>query len=326
MTSLLTAAIVILYNYLRKLQYRVRKVASAINGDIQDRINNIRLIKASGTINGEIERFRDINTDYYRLIRQWEVRQAIIWGLILAFLFSINGLVIIVGVVFVNNNQLNPIVMVSLLMSVNQIINPLMNLISLMNNIISASVSSARLSEILDEPENITVNEGESLVDKIKGDIIFKNVVFKYSPGGDAILENFNYVFKQGHSYALVGQTGSGKTTISRLILRFYDPSQGEIYINNNINIKDVNLKSFLNHVGYVEQDPQILFGTIAENIAYGIDGATLSDIQEAAKKAKLYDFIMNLPEQFETIVGEKGHLLSGGQKTAVSNCADVFT
>lgn len=205
--------------------------------------------------------------------------------------------------------------MVSLLMSVNQIINPLMNLISLMNNIISASVSSARLSEILDEPENITVNEGESLVDKINGDIIFKNVVFKYSPEGDAILENFNYVFKQGHSYALVGQTGSGKTTISHLILRFYDPSQGEIYINNNINIKDVNLKSFLNHVGYVEQDPQILFGTIAENIAYGIDGATLSDIQEAGKKAKLYDFIMNLPEQFETIVGEKGHLLSGGQK-----------
>ncbi|AGM25375.1 ABC transporter ATP-binding protein [Spiroplasma chrysopicola] len=315
LTLLITIAIIFLYNYLRKLQYRVRRVLSSVNGDIQDRIHNIRLIKASGTLRHETERFENINEDYFKLIRHWEIRQGVIWGLILAMLFSVNGVVIIVGVVFVNKNALNPIVMVSVLMSVNQMINPLVNLIGLMNNIISASVSASRLNEILTEPERILANEGEIIVEKITGDIIFQNVDFKYSPDGEKVLDNFNFTFKQGHSYALVGQTGSGKSTISRLLLRFYDPIAGALLINNDTNLKNVNLKSFLNHVGYVEQEPQILFATIAENIAYGLENISQEAIYAAAKKAKLYDFVMSLPEQFETVVGERGHILSGGQK-----------
>gem|GEM_PF-408760 len=145
--------------------------------------------------------------------------------------------------------------------------------------------------------------------------INFKNVSFSYpeSPQ-NKILPTINLQLEKGKSYAFVGETGVGKSTIAKLLLRFYDTSEGEVLINN-INIKQLNLTKYLLMVGYVEQDPQILFGTIKENLTYGIKNYTEDEIIIAAKKAKLHDFVLGLSEGYDTILGERGFILSGGQK-----------
>lgn len=206
-------------------------------------------------------------------------------------------------------------VIISFVVGMNILVMPILNLVRTFNNLASTSTSTSvmRIHDLMEVQSLIDANEnGES----IDGNIIFKDINFAYPNALEKIiLKNFNYEFAPGKSYAFVGETGVGKSTISKLLLRYYDPTSGEIFINDEKLLKEVNLKSYLNFVGYVEQEPQILYGTFFDNVRYGKFDASDKEIYEACKKAELHHFIESLPKKYDTLLGEKGFILLGGQK-----------
>lgn len=317
------------FTFIRRLMYKQRKVVSDVNGDVNDRINAIRLIKATGTNEYEKERFNDIHKEYYRVSMRAIKVQSIIIAFVITTLTSMNTIALIVGIVFVNDNRLDPTVMLSITMSINSLIFPIIQVVRLLANLAAASTSATRVAEIFDQVPKININPTTTPLADINGDIVFDKVWFKYDVENEEepyILENFSFHFKQGKNYAFVGETGVGKSTISKLLLRYYGPSKGEIYVNNDQNLKTINLKSYLDHVGYVEQEPQILYGTFYDNIRYGIFGATNAECEAAAKKSRIIWFYCRTARGVCNSLGRTGLYFIRRAKTTVSNCPNVLT
>jgi len=180
-----------------------------------------------------------------------------------------------------------------------------------------------RFIEVMDTPADIVDTESAVELTNVKGDIRFDNVSFNY-PGNDrTVLANLDIHIASGENVALVGASGSGKTTICNLIPRFYDIISGQITIDGR-NIKDFTLKSLRRNIGIVQQDVYMFSGTVRDNIEYGKPGATFEDIQKVAIRAGAHDFISQLPNGYDTYIGERGVKLSGGQKQRLS-IARVF-
>ncbi len=157
----------------------------------------------------------------------------------------------------------------------------------------------------------------------VQGNVKFKNVWFKYTGSTDYVLKNISLNVKAGEYIALVGYSGVGKTTLCSLIPRFYEVSEGEILIDG-INIRDIKLNSLRENIGIVQQDVYLFSGTVLDNIRYGKPNASKDEVIEAAKKANAHDFIMELPDGYETYIGPRGVKLSGGQRQRLS-IARVF-
>ncbi|WP_434328442.1 ABC transporter ATP-binding protein [Mycoplasma capricolum subsp. capricolum] len=305
---------------MRKLVFNLRKIITDINGDVTDRINTIKLIKANGTEEYEKKRFVDIHEIYYKKYKQISYFQSVMISILF---FAINTVQILMTIIalWLYKNDIDTLkaVLGPMLICAGMLIGPVMQLLRAVVGMVQASTSAQRIDEITATKQfinNYALDKKGIRIHKIEGNIVFKNVTFAYSDKPDnIILPNFNLVLEQGKSYAFVGQTGVGKSTISKLLLRFYDPSSGEVLINNNINLKDVFLPSYLNHIGYVEQDPSVLLGTVLDNLRYVKPSATDEEIILACKKAELHDLVMTWPDQYNTILGERGFILSGGQK-----------
>src|SRR5581483_640078 len=173
--------------------------------------------------------------------------------------------------------------------------------------------ASLRLLEV--EPE---VKEAPDAiaVDRVRGDLTVDRVGFAY-PGRRDTLSDISLVAKAGESIAVVGQTGAGKTTLMSLLIRFYDPQQGRILIDG-IDIKRVRLRSLREQVSVVLQEPMLFSGTIAENIRYGKLEASMDEVKDAARAANAHDFVMRLPDAYETMLGERGAQLSGGERQRI--------
>ena len=317
-TFLIIIVTILLFSLLRKRIYKKRKVLTDINGVVTDRINALKLIKTSATINYEKNHFEDIHKLYYTESMNAVRIQAWITAIIITGLTSLNILSILIGIVFINQGKLNPSIMISFTMGINSLIMPIILLSRMLGNFASASTSAIRINEILIEKPTIKPFLYKTKIKGFKGDIQFKNVGFKYNKNEPYILKDFSFTFKANRSYAIVGESGVGKTTISQLLLRLYDPTEGQILIDNNKNLSKIDLKSYLDNVGYVEQEPLILFGNFLDNIRYGNFNATDEEIYAATKKANIYNFIMLLPKKFNTVLGEHGFILSGGQKQRV--------
>ena len=193
-----------------------------------------------------------------------------------------------------------------------------MNALSFLFTLYSrTAISYKRVKEILSENiENISQEEFEKLV---TDDIIeFKNLSFSYDGTDKYILENINLKIKRGENIAVVGESGAGKSTICSLIPRFYDVTNGEVFIDS-INVKDIQERTLRENIGIVQQDTFLFNGTIAENIMFGKLNADMEEVVEAAKKANAYEFIMEMPDGFNSVIGERGIKLSGGQKQRIS-------
>ena len=169
--------------------------------------------------------------------------------------------------------------------------------------------------EIQDAPDAVELKE-------VKGNVCYEDVTFRYNEK-EEVLNHVSFEIQAGKSIALVGPSGGGKTTICSLLPRFYDVTGGRITVDGK-DVSRVTLKSLRSAIGIVQQDVYLFGGTIGENIAYGKPGATMEEIQEAAKKANIHEFIMELPDGYNTYVGERGARLSGGQKQRIS-IARVF-
>lgn len=201
---------------------------------------------------------------------------------------------------------------------------PLMNLSNLMNTFINAVAYLERIFEMLDEPVTVCDKLDASELPKIKGDVHFKNVTFRYEEGID-ILKDVSFDVKAGESIALVGPTGAGKTTIVSLLSRFYNINGGEILIDDS-NIADVSLRSLRSQMGIMLQDSFIFSGTILDNLRYGRLDATLEEAKEACKVVGVHDYIMSLKDGYDTEVSERGAGLSQGQKQLIALARTILS
>ncbi|HOJ95135.1 MAG TPA: ABC transporter ATP-binding protein, partial [Fervidobacterium nodosum] len=197
-----------------------------------------------------------------------------------------------------------------------QFFEPIYQLARVLADLISAQAAAERVLELIEtEPE--ILDTPDAIDAEIQGELFFDNVSFKYSKG-DWVIKSFNLKVRKGETIALVGDTGAGKTTIVNLIGRFYEPTQGTIYIDG-VDYRKIKIKKLRESIGYVLQTPHLFNGTIAENIRYGRLDATMEEIIEAAKLVNAHDFIMKLENGYETNVGESGANLSLGQRQLIS-------
>ncbi|ARU90951.1 ABC transporter ATP-binding protein/permease [Spiroplasma clarkii] len=312
--------VLIVKNY-RKRFGVIRTIITDINGDVTDKIGSIKLVKSSGTRLYEEERIKKIHLPYIKNFKPvaktggWLITVLIISDVVIA-------LATIASTIFIFGDK-DPIYFTALITpfvaGLTALTRPLWQISGIIPGISRASTSTQRIYEVVRSESLLS----ENIKDGIKfnqeiNNISFQGVSFAYPEKIEKlILPPTSLVFEKGKSYAFVGETGSGKSTISKLLLRFYDPTIGTIKIND-LDLKTLNLHSYLRHVGYVEQEPQILYGDVYENVRYGIFEATNDDVVAACKKAGLHDLIESWPQKYTTILGEKGTLISGGQKQRI--------
>ena len=232
-------------------------------------------------------------------------------------------MVVVIGSLFMINRKISPADLTAYLLYISTLLATLRTIIQFTEQFQRGMTGIERFLEILDTPSDITEKENAVELKNAEGNIVFDNVSFHYSDDNTEVLSAINLNIKKGDSVALVGPSGGGKTTLCNLIPRFYDVTEGKILIDG-IDIKDMTLKSLRDSIGVVQQDVYLFSGTVFENISYGLPGASLDKVIEAAKLAGAHEFISNLENGYDTYVGERGVKLSGGQKQRIS-IARVF-
>lgn len=302
---------------------KMREETGEINARVESSVAGIRVTKAYTASDDEIKKFNSTNKAFQKA-RAKAYHEMGVFNSGMGLLTDVfNAIALLAGAFFLYNankdwgidsNQL-----AAYLLAASMIINPIRTLISIFEQIQNGMTGFARFTEIMNmKPEKEI--ENPVYLDSFKNEIKFENVYFKYSQDEDArwILHGLDLSIKKGKTIALVGPSGGGKTTICHLIPRFYEINDGAIYIDD-IDIRDLSFKSLRKTIGIVAQDVFLFTGTIKENIAYGRLDATDEEIIEAAIKANIHDFVKELPEGYDTFVGERGVKLSGGQKQRIS-------
>ena len=310
-------------NSMRRAQKKQRVHVGDLNSSIEDSILGIKVVKSFANEDIELEKFERDNNKFLS-IKELFYKSMAGFNTVNR---SIDGLMYFIIIVFggyqMMNGRLEPGDMLAYIMYVTTLLATVKRIVEFTEQFQKGMTGIERFNEIMSiEAEIVDSPHAIDLTD-VRGDIEFKNVSFRYNKKLDYVLENFNLDIKAGNNIALVGPSGGGKTTVCALIPRFYDVSEGGIFVDGK-NIKDFSLYSLRNNIGIVQQDVYLFSGTIMENIRYGKPDATEEEIIEAAKLASAYDFIMELEHGFDTYVGERGVKLSGGQKQRIS-IARVF-
>lgn len=298
-----------------------RKSVAVINASIESSITGIRVTKAYTNSEKEEEKFEVGNNQFvearkksYKAMGQFHSSTSFVTDVF-------NVVVLIAGGLFLYNGYIDLPDYTTFIISINLFIGPVNTLIAFIEQLQNGMTGFKRFIEIMNEQEEVEKEDAKELVVK-KGNIVFENVSFSYDHSKE-VLHNVSLNINEGCKLALVGPSGGGKTTICHLIPNFYKLTDGNIYIDDQ-NIKDVTLESLRRNIGIVQQDVFLFNGTMKENILYGRLDATDEEIIDAAKKANIHDYIMSLPEKYETQIGERGVRLSGGQKQRLS-IARVF-
>lgn len=298
-----------------------RKNVAIINASLESSISGIRVTKAFTNNEKELEKFEKGNDEYVKS-RSKAYDAMGKFHSSTSFIMDVFNVVCIVGGgIFVINGQIDLPDYLAFFVSVSLFISPLTTLINFVEQYQDGVTGFKRFLEIMEEePELENPNAIENVT--LEGNIKFDNVSFSYETSAK-VLNNISFEIKKGETIALVGESGGGKTTICHLIPNFYKATEGIISIDN-ININDLSFKTLRKSIGIVQQDVFLFNGTIKENILYGRLDASEEEIIEACKRANIYDYIMSLPNGFDTEIGERGVKLSGGQKQRLS-IARVF-
>ena len=313
--------------YLRKkhlISSRKAKASMAeINGDINSSISGIRVTKAFNNYDKELEKFEVGNQKFIQAKRGQYFTMSLLHASTNLITDIFNVVCLLSGGIFLYQGKISFGDYSTFIVSINIFINPINTLINFMEMFQEGATGFERFVEIMNY-KNEEDREDAKEYKTLNGDIEFKNVSFKYETTKDKeILDNVSFKVKKGKTIALVGPSGGGKTTICHLLPKFYHVTSGEILING-INIEDIKMESLRNNIGIVQQDVFLFSGSFYDNIVYGRQGASKKEVINAAKKANIYDYIMSLPEGFDTQIGERGVKLSGGQKQRLS-IARVF-
>ena len=288
-----------------------------LNAILQDNLSGIHEIQAFGRESYETERVNEKNFDHIKAMLK-ALKISAIFHPVVEFVSSI-GTILVVGFggVLAFHEGLSVEDIVAFMLYLGLFYGPVTGLANLLESAQQAMAGAERVLLILDAPVEIQNKEGAQDLEKVEGAIAFENVSFSYERGGQ-VLDNVSFECKPGMMVALVGPTGVGKTTMTQLISRFYEPTSGRVLIDGK-DIQDVTLESLRHNISPVLQDTFLFNGTIAENISYAKEDATLEEIMEAAKAANIHEDILQMPDGYETKVGERGLRLSGGQKQRVA-------
>lgn len=302
---------------------RNRAKIADINATIEDNLSGIRVVKSFANEDAEMEKFRDGNSRFVETKKSSYLYMGGFHSGLGAFMTMINIIVIVAGAVFITKGIVDVTVLITFLLYVNNFTEPVKKLINFTETFQNGVSGYERFLEIMSiEP---AIKDKDNAVEKndFKGDVAFTDVSFRYNDKNDYVLKNVSLAVKAGEYVALVGSSGAGKTTLCSLIPRFYDVTSGSISVDG-VDVRDLKLKCLRNNIGIVQQDVYLFAGSIIENIRYGRPGATDEEVYEAAKKANAHEFIMSLPEGYDTDIGQRGIKLSGGQKQRLS-IARVF-
>lgn len=296
----------------------LRKEHAQINSRLEGSISGIRLTRAFSNERFEIDKFADDNDVYIDAYRDAYHALGTANAMNQFFIQFMNVAVLLSGAYLVMSNRFTPGDMFAYFIYFSMLVGPVKRLMTMLETFQQGWAGFERYFELMKEPIKIKDKADAYELGEVDGHIVFDKVAFGYGNNKDNVLEDFSLEIKPGEMVALVGPSGVGKTTVAQLVPRFYDIKKGDIFIDGH-SIFDVTLKSLRHNIGYVQQDVTIFWGTIAENIAYGNPNASKEAIYEAAKKAKIHDFIQSLPHGYHTMVGERGVMLSGGQKQRIS-------
>ena len=300
-----------------------RSKVAEINARIEDNISGIRVVKSFANEEIEEEKFKEGNDAFLKAKKNSYIYLGLFQSGMTAFILLVNIVVIITGAVLISEGLVEIPDFIAFLLYINIFTEPIRVIVEFTEQFQNGYTGFERFMEILNIEPDIKDSENAVDITDVKGDICFEDVSFKYKDGAHRVLRHINLDIKPGSYVALVGSSGGGKTTLCSLIPRFYDVTNGSIKIDGK-DIRDIKIKSLRDHIGIVQQDVYLFAGTVIENISYGRPGATREEIIEAAKLANAHDFIMELPNGYDTDIGQRGIKLSGGQKQRLS-IARVF-
>lgn len=310
-------------NHMRKAQKEQRNHVGEINSGIENNILGAKVVKSFANEELEVKkfhkenlRFLDIKKEFYKHMSNFQVVYRIFDGIMYLT-------VIVLGSYYMKVGKINAGDMFLYTLYINMLLNTVKKIVDYMEQFQRGMTGIERFIEIMDVKNDIVDKENAKVLTDVSGDIEFENVSFAYPDSDAKVLDDISFSINKGENIAIVGSSGVGKTTISNLIPRFYEVSEGAILIDGT-DIRDIKQKSLRDNIGIVQQEVYLFSGTIYENIVYGKKDASFEDIKKAAEMAGAYDFIMELPDKFDTYIGERGTKLSGGQKQRIS-IARVF-
>lgn len=300
-----------------------RKKIGDVNSSLQDTLAGIRVVQSFANENVEREKFGKSNHAFlcsknanYRCMGNFMGWNRFFQGMMYLVTLVFGGWLIARG-----KMNAGDLAMYALYIGI--FVSPIQILVELIEMMQKGFSGFRRFLEVMEtEPEIVNAPDAEPLKN-VKGEVSYEDVSFHYSDDETPVLDHISFKIPAGRSIALVGPSGSGKTTICSLLPRFYDATGGRITVDGQ-DVRKLTLESLRNQIGLVQQDIYLFGGSIKENIAYGKPSASMDEIIDAAKKANIHDFIMSLPDGYNTFVGERGTRLSGGQKQRIS-IARVF-
>ena len=296
---------------------QMQKTQGEMNAQLQDNLSGVKEIQAFGQQKRASGKFMD---------KSWTFTDTMLRALKISAVFHPSvefftslGSVIVVGFGgwFAYRNQISVADVVGFLLYLSLFYAPITGLSNLLESVAQSLAGAERVIEILDTPIKVNDAPDAKEIGITQGGITFENVGFSYIEGVP-VLKDVSLEIKPGMMVALIGATGVGKTTITQLVSRFYDPTEGDIYIDGH-NLRDITLESLHKNISVVLQDTFLFNGTIAENIAFAVPNATFKEVEEVAKIARIHSDIMEMPDKYDTQIGERGTKLSGGQKQRVA-------
>lgn len=296
----------------------IRKSFGKLNTNVQENISGINTVKSLSREEYVIDKFNTSNGDYKdkylftsALWAKYFPLMEYLGNLSVVFLLSFGGYLVIEG-------SLRPGELVAFYSLVGYIMWPIMNLGFVINLFSQSKASGERLLEILEAENEITDIDESIVTEKLKGDVLFQDVTLRYGEDDKDALYNISFHAHPGKVVGLIGSTGSGKTSLTQLMTRFYEPVRGEVLIDG-LNVNEYSLQSIRSNIGFVLQESFLFSSSIKANISYGRPEATMDEIIDAAKRAQAHEFIMELPDGYDTMLGERGMGLSGGQKQRIA-------
>jgi ABC-type multidrug transport system fused ATPase/permease subunit len=306
--------------FIRKVRPNFQKTQKAqgeLSAQLQDNLSGIQEIQAFGRQTYASEKVLNKGKDFtHNMLRA--LKLSAIFHPSVEFLTSIGSVIVVgFGGFLAYKNQLSVSEIVGFLLYLALFYAPITGVAQLLESAQQSLAGAERVIEILDAPHSVKDSPTAKSIGKAKGQITFENVSFSYIQGVP-VLDNVSFDIKPGQMAALVGATGVGKTTLSKLISRFYDPTGGRVCLDGH-DLRDITLESLRSNISLVLQDTFLFNGTIEENIAFARPDASLDEIKTAAQTARIHDDIMQMPEAYQTQIGERGVKLSGGQKQRIA-------
>ena len=302
---------------LGEISRQVKAKVAVITTEIESSLSGIRTAKAFANEDVELRKFSEAN-DRFRTSKRRFHREMGIFTAVMEFFLSIMSVAVIaVGGFLIMNGQLNYIDLITFSLYISAFISPIRKLASFAEQYAVGLAGLQRFTQLMrTEPDLRDAPDAKTLSD-VRGEIVADHLDFAYDGDLD-VLHDVNLHVTPGETIAIVGPSGGGKTTLCQLIPRFYDVTHGSLSIDG-LDVRAVTQHSLREHIGIVQQDVFLFADSILENIRYGKPSATMAEIEEAARRAEIYDDIMAMPDGFHTYVGERGTLLSGGQKQRIA-------